>query len=177
MQIFETKLPGVFQIRTEPFIDERGGFGRLYCGREFEEAGIQFDPVQMNLSTNTKMGTLRGLHYKTAPHGEQKVVRVVKGRVLDVVVDVRPESATYLQHLTVELSSKNMIGLFVPQGFAHGFVTLEDDSDVLYQMGRYYEPGNEAGLRWNDPRLAINWPVEPRHINDRDAGYPQLGGS
>jgi len=174
MHIIETNISGAYLIEGEPHRDERGSFCRLYCKQEYQQAGIDFDPVQMNISTNLKAGTLRGMHYKLGEYGEQKVVRVVKGSVLDVIVDVRPNSPTYLMNVSVELTAENMTSLYVPKGCAHGFLTLKDDTDVLYQMGCFHEAGNEAGLRWDDPALSIKWPHPPLFINERDASYPLL---
>nr|WP_319388772.1 dTDP-4-dehydrorhamnose 3,5-epimerase [uncultured Cohaesibacter sp.] len=174
MKLNQTKLPDVFLIEPEPRLDERGLFCRLFCKQEFATVGLDFDPVQMNLSKNTHCHTLRGMHYKPAPYGEPKAIRVVKGKILDVAVDIRQESPTYLQHICVELSSENMRSLFLPIGIAHGFLTLRDDTDVLYQMGSYYMPGNESGLRWDDPTLAIEWPYTPKVINERDANFELL---
>lgn len=174
MKFKQTKLKGVFLIEPTPHGDDRGLFCRLHCKREFADAGIDFDPVQMNLSTNQHAYTMRGMHYKPEPYAEPKVVRAIQGEVLDVAVDVRPESATYLQHIAVKLSSRNMLALYLPEGIAHGFMTLSKDSHILYQMGRYYEPGNEAGLRWDDPALGIEWPNSPAVINERDANYALL---
>lgn len=172
MRSAPTKLSGVMIVEAEPHEDARGGFARLYCPNEFRAAGIDFAPCQINLSRNHARHTLRGMHYQDAPYAEAKLVRVTRGRAFDVAVDLRAGSATRGQWTAVELDAARMNAVFVPEGFAHGFLTLEPETDVLYQMGRIYEPGHAKGVRWNDPAFAIRWPAAPAVIDPRDAGYP-----
>jgi dTDP-4-dehydrorhamnose 3,5-epimerase len=172
LKFSRTKLPGVFRVAAEPHRDARGAFARLHCPDEFAAAGIPFAPAQTSVSCNPHAFTLRGLHYQAAPHAETKLVRVTRGRVFDVAVDLRPESATHRQWIGEELSADNLMALFIPEGVAHGFLTLEADTDVLYQIAPAYTPGHDAGVRWNDPAFGIEWPAAPALISPRDAGYP-----
>jgi dTDP-4-dehydrorhamnose 3,5-epimerase len=176
MRFTKTPLAGVVVVDIEPHGDERGLFARLQCPDEFASAGVPFSPVQTSLSRNPAAGTLRGLHYQRAPFAETKLVRAVRGRMFDVAVDLRPESPTFRQWVAEELSSDNARALFIPQGVAHGFLTLEPDTDVLYQISPRFEPGHEAGARWNDPAFAIAWPAPPQLISERDANYPDFTG-
>ena len=171
MRFQRTKLAGVFRVAAEPHKDERGAFARLHCPNEFAAAGIPFAPAQTSLSCNSHVGTLRGMHYQAAPHAERKLVRVTRGRVFDVAVDLRPDSPTYRQWVGEELSADNLLALYIPEGVAHGFLTLEAHTDVLYQIAPGYTPGHEAGVRWNDPTFGIAWPSPPQIISARDAGY------
>jgi dTDP-4-dehydrorhamnose 3,5-epimerase len=166
----------VVLVDIEPREDERGAFARLQCPEEFAAAGHPFAPAQTSLSRNPRAGTLRGLHYQQAPHAETKLVRAVRGRIFDVAVDLRGESPTYRRWTAAELSADNARALLVPEGVAHGFLTLEADTDVLYQISPAFEPGHEAGVRWDDPAFAIAWPARPRIISDRDSGYPDHRG-
>lgn len=172
MNFSRTRLAGVFRVTAEPHRDVRGAFARLHCPDEFAAAGIPFGPVQTSVSCNPHPFTLRGLHHQPAPHAETKLVRVARGRVFDVAVDLRPESPTHRQWIAEELSADNLTALYIPQGVAHGFLTLEADTDVLYQIAPAYMPGHEAGVRWDDPAFAIAWPQPPALISDRDATYP-----
>jgi dTDP-4-dehydrorhamnose 3,5-epimerase len=172
MRFAPTAIPGVLVVDIEPREDERGAFARLQCPDEFAAAGQPFAPVQTSLSRNPKAGTLRGMHYQPAPHAERKLVRAVRGRMFDVAVDLRPESPAFRKWCGLELSAKNARALFLPEGVAHGFLTLEADTDVLYQISPKFEPGHEAGVRWNDPAFAIAWPRAPALISERDATYP-----
>lgn len=165
---------GVVVIELESHVDDRGGFARAYCDKEFEDQGLPTDFPQCNLSINNRAGTLRGLHYNAEPEGESKLVRCVRGAIHDVVVDLRPDSATRFGHVAVELSADNRLALFVPAGFAHGFVTLTDQTDVYYHMGSHYRPDAARGLRWDDPALAIDWPIRPVVMSSADANYPDL---
>ena len=169
----ETPLPGVFHITAEPNSDERGSFSRLFCSDEFAALGINFSPVQVNLSKNLRARTLRGLHFQREPHGEEKLVQVTAGRIWDVAVDLRP-GPTQGQWWGTELSRENGAGLYLPKGIAHGFITLEANSDVLYHMGQMFVPGHGAGIVWNDTDIGIDWPFEPDVINDRDQSLPTL---
>ncbi|MFL5295265.1 MAG: dTDP-4-dehydrorhamnose 3,5-epimerase [Phenylobacterium sp.] len=176
MRFAPTVIGGVVVVDIEPRADERGAFARLHCPDEFAAAGHPFSPVQTSLSRNPRAGTLRGLHYQPAPHAETKLVRAVRGRMFDVAVDLRRGSATYLRWVGEELSAENGRALLIPEGVAHGFLTLEPDTDILYQISPAFEPGHEAGVRWNDPAFGIAWPAEPRSISERDANYPDLEG-
>jgi dTDP-4-dehydrorhamnose 3,5-epimerase len=171
MRFLPTPIAGVVVVETEPHSDERGHFARLHCPDEFARAGLGFAPAQTSLSHNRRAGTLRGMHYQAAPHAETKLVRAVRGRMLDVAVDVRPDSPTFRRWFAVELSHDNGRGLFIGEGLAHGFLTLEDDTDVLYQISPMFTPGHDRGFRWDDPAFGIEWPMAPRVISDRDARY------
>jgi dTDP-4-dehydrorhamnose 3,5-epimerase len=177
MRFTPTSIAGVVLVDIEPHEDNRGAFARLQCSAEFASAGHPFSPVQTSLSRNPQTGTLRGLHYQSAPYGEAKLVRTVRGRMFDVAVDLRCDSPTYLHWTAEELSAENVRALFIPEGVAHGFLTLEPDTDVLYQISPAFQPGHEAGVRWNDPAFAIVWPAIPALISGRDAGYPDYPNS
>jgi dTDP-4-dehydrorhamnose 3,5-epimerase len=172
MRFSPSGIDGVVIVDIEPRSDERGAFARLQCPDEFAAAGHPFTPAQTSLSRNPRALTLRGMHYQPAPHAEVKLVRVVRGRIFDVAVDLRPTSPTYRQWAGQELSAENGCALLIGEGVAHGFLTLEPDTDVLYQIAPKYEPGHEAGVRWDDPAFAIAWPAKPAAISARDAGYP-----
>ena len=171
MRFVETALPGAFLVQLQPHVDGRGFFARAFCQDEFAAHGLPARFAQCNLSRNTARATLRGMHYNAAPHREAKLVRCTSGAIWDAIVDLRPSSPTFLRWIGVELSSESADALFVPEGFAHGFVTLREGSDVFYQMSVPYAPGAERGLRWNDPRIGIRWPLDPAVISDRDRGY------
>lgn len=173
MTFLESHIKGVFEIKANAHLDERGGFARVYCKTEFAKAGLgYFEPVQANLSWNHAVHTLRGLHYQNPPFAEAKLVRAVAGKAFDVVVDLRETSETYLKWASFELDASARNAVFIPEGCAHGFLTLEPDTEILYQMGRIFEPGHDRGYRWNDPALAIDWPSPPEVIGQRDAAYP-----
>ncbi|THD67167.1 dTDP-4-dehydrorhamnose 3,5-epimerase family protein [Phenylobacterium sp.] len=172
MRFSPTPIASVMVVDIEPRADDRGAFARLQCPEEFSAAGHAFVPAQTSLSRNPRAGTLRGMHYQFAPYGEAKLVRTVRGRMFDVALDLRPDSPTYLRWAAEELSADNARALFIPEGVAHGFLTLEPDTDVLYQISPAFQPGHEAGVRWNDPAFAITWPAQPALISPRDAGYP-----
>lgn len=176
MQIAATGFDGLFMVETAPSRDERGYFHRLYDADTFAAAGISFIPRQSGVSHNAKQGTLRGLHYQAAPASQAKLVRCLRGAIFDVVVDIRAGSATQGKWFGLELTEDMPRALFVPDGFAHGFITLTDDADVLYELSAGETPGCAAGLRWNDPVIGIDWPVAPRVINPRDAGWPDYRG-
>jgi dTDP-4-dehydrorhamnose 3,5-epimerase len=169
-----TELPGVTRIIPEPIADERGFFARLFCPEEFAAAGCAFAPVQMSLSHNRLAHTLRGLHWQAAPFAEGKVVRVTRGSVYDVVVDLRPDSPAYRRWTGALLSAENREALLIPEGCAHGFLTLQDETNVLYQMDRLYAPGHARGVRYDDPALAIAWPAAPQVIAPADLVWPAL---
>ena len=175
MKLVLTPIAGVVRIEAEPHVDDRGLFARLHCPEEFAAAGIDFAPAQTSLSRNPTSGTLRGMHFQAAPHAEAKLVRVTRGRVFDVAVDLRPHSPTYRQWTGAELSAENLVGLYIGEGIAHGFLTLEPDTDVVYQIAPAYRPGHDAGVRWDDPTFGIAWPMAPVLISARDAGYPDFG--
>jgi dTDP-4-dehydrorhamnose 3,5-epimerase len=172
MDFQRTAIDGVFRVKAQPHRDARGAFARLHCPEEFAAAGIPFAPVQTSLSGNPHPFTLRGMHYQSAPHAEAKLVRVARGRIFDVAVDLRPASPTYRGWVGEELSADNLMALYIPEGIAHGFLTLEADTDVLYQISPAYTSGHEAGVRWDDPAFGISWPARPQLISDRDASYP-----
>lgn len=172
MRFVATDIAGVVIVEAEPHTDERGGFARLHCPFEFASAGVPFEPVQTSLSTNPTLGTLRGLHFQKAPRAETKLVHAVRGRIFDVAVDLRPDSPTHRQWTATELSAANLRGLFIPEGVAHGFLTLEPDTDVLYQIAPAYTPGYAAGARWDDPAFGIDWPMAPVLMSAADATYP-----
>ncbi|MEM1102643.1 MAG: dTDP-4-dehydrorhamnose 3,5-epimerase [Pseudomonadota bacterium] len=174
MKFTQTDLQDAVLIDIEPRDDARGFFSRMFCEKEFAEAGLVSKYVQHNYSFNHKRGTLRGMHYQNAPHREVKVVQCVKGAIYDVIVDIRPASPTYLLWRGFELSENNRRQLYVPEGFAHGYVTLEDDSAVSYLVSAFYAPGAEGGLRWSDPAIGIDWPLEPDVISDKDASWPDF---
>ncbi|HEY3948965.1 dTDP-4-dehydrorhamnose 3,5-epimerase family protein [Phenylobacterium sp.] len=176
MRFSPTAVSGVLLVEIEPHEDERGAFARLQCPDEFAAAGAPFAPAQTSLSRNPTPNTLRGMHWQPDPHGERKLVRAVRGRMFDVAVDLRRDSPSYLKWAGVELSADNARALFIPQGVAHGFLTLEPDTDVLYQISPKFEPGHEAGARWDDPAFAISWPAAPALISKRDATYPDWRG-
>lgn len=171
MRFEETEIKGVFTIAAEPHRDARGAFARLYCPDEFAAAGIDFTPVQINLSTNPERGTLRGLHFQNPPFAESKLVRAVRGKAFDVVVDLRPHSPTFRRWVSVELDADAINAIFIPEGCAHGFLTLEQDTDILYQMGRMYEPGHARGYRYDDPAFGIEWPEKPNLIGEADLAW------
>ena len=174
MQFHATELDGVLRIEIDPQRDSRGFFARTFCPDEFARAKITFVAAQMNLSRNVARHTLRGLHYRRPPFAEAKVVRAVRGRLYDVVVDLRKESPSFGKWTAVELDASGARALYIPEGCAHGFLTLEPDTDVLYLMGRPYAPGHDAGLRWNDPQLAIDWPARPLAISPQDETWPLI---
>jgi dTDP-4-dehydrorhamnose 3,5-epimerase len=170
----ETNLNGAFIIEPEIIADERGFFARTWCAREFETHGLTPNLVQCNISFNKQKGTLRGMHYQVVPHEEAKVVRCTMGTIYDVIVDLRPNSATYKQWVSVEISFENRRMLYIPEGFAHGFLTMEDDTEVFYQMSEFYAPECARGVRWNDPAFNITWPFGVTVISEKDAQYPNF---
>jgi dTDP-4-dehydrorhamnose 3,5-epimerase len=174
MTFQETKLPGVFEIGIEPHADERGFFARSWCRREFEDLGLNSALVQCNISYNERKGTLRGMHYQAEPFGEAKVVRCTAGAIYDVVIDLRPQSTAYLQWVGVVLSAANRHMLYIPEGCAHGFLTLEEKTEIFYQMSEFYNAESARGVRWNDPAFQIAWPEEVEVISERDRTYPDF---
>jgi dTDP-4-dehydrorhamnose 3,5-epimerase len=171
-----TAIPGVVVVRPERFADARGHFARTWDGDELAAHGLNPRVVQCSTSFNARAGTLRGMHYQAAPHAEAKLVRCTRGRVFDVALDLRPGSPTFRQWAGAELSAENGAALYVPEGCAHGFLTLEDASEVFYMISAPYAPEAARGARWDDPAFGIRWPAAPRVIHDRDAGYPDFAG-
>jgi dTDP-4-dehydrorhamnose 3,5-epimerase len=170
----ETKLKGAYVIEPEKLEDERGFFARSHCFREFEKQGLIPQVVQCNISYNVKKGTLRGMHYQVTPHEEAKLVRCTTGSIYDVIIDLRKESPSFKKHFGVILSSENRKMLYIPEKFAHGFITLEDNTEVFYQMSQFYAPDSARGFRWNDPAFGIDWPIGVTIISDRDRNYPDF---
>lgn len=169
-----TPLAGAFVIEPELRQDERGFFARAWCQREFTEHGLNPRLVQCSLSFNHKRGTLRGMHYQAAPYEEAKLVRCTSGAIYDVMVDLRPASATFKRYFGVTLSASAHNMLYIPEGFAHGFLTLEDNTEIFYQMSEFYAPDYGRGFRWNDPAFGIRWPAPVQVISERDAAYPDF---
>jgi dTDP-4-dehydrorhamnose 3,5-epimerase len=172
----ETKLKGAYIIELQKIEDARGFFARGWCQNEFEAHDLVPRVVQANVSHNKKRGTLRGMHYQVAPYAETKLVRCTRGALYDVIIDLRPDSETYKQWIGVELTADNYKMLYVPEGFAHGFITLEDDTDAFYQVSQFYTPGAERGARYNDPTFHIEWPTEIQVISDKDKNWPDYAG-
>ncbi len=168
----ETKLKGAFVIEVQKIQDERGFFGRSWCANEMKEHGLNAEVRQANTSLSKQKGTLRGMHFQRDPYQETKLIRCTHGKIYDVIIDLRPRSETYRQWFGVELSRDNYKMLYVPEDFAHGFITLEDDSEVTYLVTQFYTPGAEGGIRWNDPLFAIDWPAEPVVISEKDGAHP-----
>jgi dTDP-4-dehydrorhamnose 3,5-epimerase len=167
-------LPGAFIVRPEPIADERGFFARTFCREEFVAQGLNPNLAQCSVSFNKRRGTLRGMHYQKAPHEEDKLVRCTMGAIYDVLVDIRPGSPTFRRWSGVELSAENRTAVYIPKGFAHGFLTLSDDTEVFYQMSEPFQPECAAGVRWNDPAFGVSWPADVRVISDRDQAYPNF---
>jgi len=177
MVFTETKLKGAFVIELERNEDERGFFARTFCVDEFQARGLNARLIQCSVSFNHTRGTLRGLHYQVPPQAECKLVRVTRGAIFDVILDLRPGSPSFQQHVSVELTAENHRQVYVPEGCAHGFQTLEDKTEVFYQMSAAFSPGLARGMRWNDPAFGIEWPpIERRILNERDANYPDFKG-
>lgn len=176
MRFTETKLKGAFILEPEILEDERGFFARTWCRHEFEAYGLTTVFVQGNISFNHKRGTLRGMHYQVEPHAEAKLVRCTMGAIYDVILDLRPDSATFKQWLAVELTAENRRMLFIPEGLAHGFQTLEDNTEVFYQMSEFYHPECARGVRWDDPEFGIIWAKGEPIVSTRDQEFPDFGG-
>jgi dTDP-4-dehydrorhamnose 3,5-epimerase len=169
-----TSLAGAYVVELEPHRDVRGFFARTWCRREFQEHGLDAELAQCSISYNPRRGTLRGMHWQTPPSEEAKLVRCTTGAIYDVIIDLRPESPTYLKHVGVELSQGDRRALYVPRGFAHGLQTLKDDSEVLYQISEFFAPEHTRGIRWNDPTFGIEWPISDPIILERDNSYPDF---
>jgi dTDP-4-dehydrorhamnose 3,5-epimerase len=174
MTFHETKVPGVFEIHLELHHDERGFFARSWCEKEFAEHGLNPRLAQCSVSFNTRKGTLRGMHYQAAPYAESKLVRCTSGAIYDVVVDLRPQSTSFKGWMGVVLDAQNRHMLYVPEGCAHGFLTLENDTEVSYQISETYHPESSYGVRWDDLAFRIAWPGEIKVISERDRTYPDF---
>jgi len=174
MTFLETRIPGVFEIRIEPKPDERGFFARTWCPKEFESHGLNPKLVQCSISSNTRKGTLRGMHYQVAPFQETKVVRCTRGAIFDVAIDLRPQSRTFKSWVSVVLSADDRNMLCIPEGCAHGFLTLEHGCEVLYQMSEVFDANSARGVRWDDPAFQIAWPAKVEVIAERDRTYPNF---
>lgn len=174
MDFHQTALKDAYLIELNRLGDERGFFARAFCRNEFAEVGLVTNFVQVNNSLSSTRGTLRGMHYQLAPHSETKLVRCIRGALYDVIIDLRPDSPTFKHHFGVELSAENRSILYVPKGFAHGFITLEDDTEAFYFVDEFYAPPSERGIRWNDPAFGIEWPIEPAELSAKDAAHPDF---
>ena len=174
MTFLETRIKGVFEVHPELLVDERGFFARTWCQKECAAAGLNPAVVQCNVSFNARQGTLRGLHYQEAPHQEAKLVRCTRGALYDVAVDLRRDSPTFRQWTAANLTAENRHMLYIPEGCGHGFLTLEDDTEIFYQMSELYAPGFGRGARWNDPAFGIAWPRGIEAISERDRTYPDF---
>ncbi len=170
----ETKLRGAFVVDLERREDPRGFFARAFCQHEFQTHGLKPVIAQANVAHNRKKGTIRGMHFQYPPAAETKLVRCTRGAILDIIVDLRPESDTYLQHVAVELDEDNQRALYVPERFAHGYQALRDDTDTSYQVGEFYTPSAEGGLMYNEPRLKLVWPLPVTVVSDKDKAFPPL---
>ncbi len=174
MKFIETKLKGAFIIELERLDDERGFFARTFCQREFEEYGLNPKVVQCNMSFNGKKGTLRGMHYQAFPYEEAKLVRCIKGAIYDVIIDLRPNSIAFKKWLAVDLTEQNRRMIYIPEGFAHGFQTLRDNTEIFYQMSEFFRPEYARGVRWNDPAFEIGWPIEDPIISTNDLQHKEF---
>ena len=174
MLFVPAELPGAWLIEPEFNFDERGAFARTWCRREFEERELNPNLAQCNISINRLRGTVRGMHFQRRPHSETKLVRCTRGAIFDVIVDLRQDSPTFRRWISCELSAENHRLLYIPEGFAHGFQSLSDDSEVFYQMSREYQPESSTGVRWDDPMMAIQWPLPITCISERDCTWPSL---
>jgi dTDP-4-dehydrorhamnose 3,5-epimerase len=174
MVFTETRLPGAFIVVPQRLEDERGFFALSWAQGEFRARGLNWSIVECNISFNKRKGVLRGMHYQAAPYEQAKLVRCTRGSIYDVILDLRPESSTFKQWVAVELTADNRQMLYIPEGFAHGFQTLEHDTEVFYQMSQIYAPHSAQGVRWDDPAFDIQWPADVRIMNDRDRQYPDF---
>ncbi|MGH7751606.1 MAG: dTDP-4-dehydrorhamnose 3,5-epimerase, partial [Gemmatimonadales bacterium] len=174
MILTPTPLAGAFVIEPEPLSDARGLFARTWCHRELEARGLETRIAQCSTSFNTRKGTLRGMHYQAAPFAETKLVRCTRGSIHDAIIDLRPDSPTFTRSFTAVLTADNRKAMYVPAGFAHGFQTLEDDTEVFYQISQFYSAEHSRGVRWNDPAFQISWPTNDPTISERDRSYPDF---
>jgi dTDP-4-dehydrorhamnose 3,5-epimerase len=174
MRYLDTPLAGLVVIELEPVTDSRGFFARTWCHKEFTERGLSTELRQAGIAFNRLRGTVRGMHFQRPPFGETKIVRCTAGALFDVAVDLRPDSPTYRRHFAIELSADNRTALYIPEGFAHGYQTLVDDTEASYWISQFYAPEYAAGIRWNDPALGIEWPLETTEISDRDRNLPTV---
>lgn len=174
MKFHQISLPGAYLIEPEPRADDRGFFMRAFCEQEFADTGLVAHYPQINISGNRRRGTLRGFHYQLPPRSEVKVLRCIRGAVYDMMIDLRPQSPTYLKSFGAELTAENRTMLYTPAGFAHGYLALSDDAEVLYMASDTYSAADERGLRWNDPALDLSLPFEPEIISPKDAGWPDF---
>ena len=170
----ETRLKGAFVVDLDRKTDERGFFARAFCQNEFRDHGLKSAIAQANVASNATKGTVRGMHFQYPPAAETKLVRCTRGAILDIIVDLRPESPTYLEHISVELNEDNMTALYVPERFAHGYQVLRDGTDTSYQVGEFYTPSAEGGLRYDDPRLGLKWPLPVTVISSKDQAFRPL---
>jgi len=177
MKFIETPLKGAYTIELEKRGDDRGFFARAFCVNEFENAGLDKSVVQINNSLSSIKGTLRGMHFQLAPKSETKIVRCIRGSLFDVIVDLRRNSPTFLKWFGAELSAENRVAMYVPKGFAHGFLTLEKDTEAFYLVTEFYAPELERGIRYNDPAIGIQWPFEPSLISDKDLQHADVNDS
>jgi dTDP-4-dehydrorhamnose 3,5-epimerase len=177
MKFMATRLKGAFIIEPERLNDNRGFFARTWCKHEFMSHGLNPNLVQCNISFNTKKGTLRGMHHQVAPHEEAKIVRCTAGAIYDVIIDLRSTSPTFKKWLFVELSAVNRKMIYIPEGFSHGFMTLQDNTEVLYQMSDFFAPECARGIRWNDPSFNIKWPLDVAVISEKDSQYHDFESS
>jgi len=175
MKFTELPLKGAYLIDLEKRGDERGFFARVFCENEFRACGLSTGFVQVNNSLSADAGTLRGMHYQLAPKAETKVVRCIRGALWDCIVDLRPDSPTFKRWYGAELTAENRRMMYVPKGFAHGFITLEPDTEAFYFVDEFYAPDRERGLRWDDPQIGIEWPAQPKVLSDKDRGHPDFG--
>lgn len=175
MTFHETKIPGVFEIYLEPQYDQRGFFARAWCEKEFEKNGMNPRLIQCNVSFSARKGTLRGMHYQAPPFAEAKLLRCTKGSIYDVVLDLRVQSPTFKQWVAIVLTAENRSMAYVPEGCAHGFLTLEDETEVFYQMSQFHNAESARGVRWDDPAFQIAWPGKVEVISERDRSYPDFG--
>jgi len=174
MKFFETKLKGAYIIEREPFVDSRGSFSRTFCAKEFKQHNLAVNMVQTNFSVSSRKHVLRGMHYQVEGAEEDKLVQCLRGAILDVIIDLRKSSSTFGEHIKVELSEANNKMLYVPRGFAHGFLSLDNFCYVLYQVSNFYDPNKEKGIRWNDPFFGIDWPTKNPILSLKDTVHPEF---
>jgi dTDP-4-dehydrorhamnose 3,5-epimerase len=176
MKFLATNIQDLYTVHLDHFDDARGSFARAFCKEEFDSVGLEFNILQSNISYNKTAGTLRGMHYQKSPFQEAKLVRCTRGSIFDVAVDLRKSSKTYKKWYGLELNDKNRTGLFIPKDFAHGFITLEDETEVLYLMNEVYNPDSGAAFRWDDRKFSINWPIEPIIMSSKDRAWDDFLG-